>query len=226
MKQRRIVVVSQKGGVGKSTFARSLAVEFTKADWRTKIIDMDTKQGTSTKWAMRRQEAGIEPAIQVESNNNVASAVNTNSDYQLLIFDGQPHASSLTREAAEGADLVIIPLKAGEDEIDPAIDLARELHTKAGVDPMRIFFLFNQIADENAVDVKRTYELIERQGYPTSDSYIRNLTSYNKALSEGRGITEVSHPKVKAEAEAALNDIVGHFYNLIEQEKQEKQGVA
>ena len=45
-----VSLLSQKGGVGKSAIARTLAVEFSQAGWKVKIGDLDTMQGTSTKW--------------------------------------------------------------------------------------------------------------------------------------------------------------------------------
>jgi chromosome partitioning protein len=41
-----ISFISQKGGVGKSTLARALAVECAKADLKIKIIDLDSQQKT------------------------------------------------------------------------------------------------------------------------------------------------------------------------------------
>ena len=38
----KIAMVGQKGGVGKSTFARIIAVEATKGGLQAKIADMDT----------------------------------------------------------------------------------------------------------------------------------------------------------------------------------------
>ena len=42
-----IGVVSQKGGVGKSTCARLIAREYAYAGWDVKIADLDVSQGTS-----------------------------------------------------------------------------------------------------------------------------------------------------------------------------------
>ena len=53
-----ISLISQKGGVGKSGIARLLAVEFVRAGWSVKIADLDTMQGTATKWKARRDRAG------------------------------------------------------------------------------------------------------------------------------------------------------------------------
>lgn len=40
-------VVSQKGGVGKSTIARLIARELASQDWQVKIADLDISQATS-----------------------------------------------------------------------------------------------------------------------------------------------------------------------------------
>ncbi|MBA3922086.1 MAG: ParA family protein, partial [Nostocaceae cyanobacterium] len=50
----QIGVVSQKGGVGKSTIARLLAREYAAAGWDVKIADLDIAQATSTNWKQRR----------------------------------------------------------------------------------------------------------------------------------------------------------------------------
>ena len=59
-----IGMVSQKGGVGKSTLARMMAREFVAGGLTTKIADLDTQQQTCTHWAGRRAEAGVTPELQ------------------------------------------------------------------------------------------------------------------------------------------------------------------
>lgn len=49
-----IGMVSQKGGVGKSTLARMMVREFVEGGMRAKIADLDTQQQTCTNWAGRR----------------------------------------------------------------------------------------------------------------------------------------------------------------------------
>jgi chromosome partitioning protein len=52
-------LVSQKGGVGKSTLARLVAREYATAGWNVKIADLDTAQGTSFNWQARRLQHTI-----------------------------------------------------------------------------------------------------------------------------------------------------------------------
>lgn len=69
-----IALVSQKGGVGKSALARTLAREAAAAGLTVKLADLDVQQGTCTDWNRDRNAAGSEPSISVESfrSNSVA----------------------------------------------------------------------------------------------------------------------------------------------------------
>ena len=64
----KIGVVSQKGGVGKSTLARMIACEYAEAGWEVKIADMDLKQSTSYDWQQDRLAKGTEPTSQSSSS--------------------------------------------------------------------------------------------------------------------------------------------------------------
>ena len=46
----KISLVSQKGGVGKSTLARMIACEYAAGGWDVHIADFDTRQGSCTEW--------------------------------------------------------------------------------------------------------------------------------------------------------------------------------
>jgi chromosome partitioning protein len=68
-------VVSQKGGVGKSTVSRLVAREYAQAGWDVKIADLDISQGTSIDWKKRREENRLTPEIAVEPFRTVSQAL-------------------------------------------------------------------------------------------------------------------------------------------------------
>ena len=103
-----VSMVSQKGGVGKSTLARLLAREFATQDWRVNFADLDISQGTSFQWRARRLEDQIEPDVPVEQFGRVDQALKIGDQYDLLIFDGAPHGSQATRAIAQTSDLTVI----------------------------------------------------------------------------------------------------------------------
>ena len=54
-------VVSQKGGVGKSTLARAVATTYALAGWNVKVADLDINQASSFSWLQRRLARDIQP---------------------------------------------------------------------------------------------------------------------------------------------------------------------
>ena len=74
-------IVSQKGGVGKSTLARLVAREYAEAGWDVKIADLDVAQDTSFHWQARRLQRALEPVIPVERFGTVKQALKLDPHY-------------------------------------------------------------------------------------------------------------------------------------------------
>ena len=147
-----IGMVSQKGGVGKSTLARMMAREFVAGGLTTKIADLDTQQQTCAHWAGRRAENGVTPEMQVQSFASVKTALEDAPRFDALILDGKPNASEQTLcshrkippfgagggqpgqvgvNRAVTPDGTIVPL-AGNDEIDLPAGGVFEMFTPGG----------------------------------------------------------------------------------------------
>src|SRR2546422_155250 len=122
-----IGVVSQKGGVGKSTIARLIARELAAQDWEVKIADLDISQATSYHWRARRLQRAIEPDISIEQYGRVDQALKSAEHFDLLVLDGAPHATQATQQIAKASDLVIIPTGLAVDDLQPGVTLAHEL---------------------------------------------------------------------------------------------------
>lgn len=132
-----IGMVSQKGGVGKSTMSRLIAREYAAAGWEVKIAPLDVSQGTSTDWKQRREQHGLQPEVAVEPFRTVAQAIKVASLYDLLVFDGPPHSMAGTLEIARASNLVVLPTGLSLDDLKPTVLLAHEL-IEAGINPDRI----------------------------------------------------------------------------------------
>ena len=104
-----IGIVSQKGGVGKSTIARLIAREMAALGWQVKIADLDVSQGTSFNWRSRRLQHHIDPDISIELFGRVDHALSVAERYDLLLLDGAPHSTRATEQIAVASNLVIIP---------------------------------------------------------------------------------------------------------------------
>ena len=142
-------MVSQKGGVGKSTLSRLVAREYALAGWTVKIADLDVSQGTSFNWQSRRLQAGIEPVIPVERFGTVEQALKTGSHYDLLILDGPPHSTAGTLKIAAASLLTILPTGLSLDDLEPSVLLAHELR-KREIKAAKIAFALSRVGDSES----------------------------------------------------------------------------
>jgi chromosome partitioning protein len=206
-----IGLVSQKGGVGKSTLARLVAREYAHAGWHVKIADLDISQGTSTDWKQRRERGGIKPDVAVEPFGAVAQALKVAPTYDLLLFDGPPHSMAGTLEIAQASDAVILPTGLSLDDLKPSILLAHELVEKS-VPRHKLVFVLCRVGDrENEISEAKAY--IRKAGYEVLDGELPERTGYRRASDQGRAVSETTHPSLREKAERvaqSIIDFVGH----------------
>ncbi len=202
----KVGVVSQKGGVGKSTISRLIAREYAAAGWDVKIADLDISQGTSTDWKQRREVNNIQPEIAVEQFRTVTQALKHADVYDLLIMDSPPHSMQGTLEIAQVSDLVILPTGLSLDDLKPSVLLAHEL-VKAKVSIDKITFVLCRVGDrENEIQEARSY--IEKAGYTTVAGSIPEKTAYRQASDNGRALSEVSFSSLRHRAEEVAQGII------------------
>jgi chromosome partitioning protein len=156
-------MVSQKGGVGKSTLSRLVAREYALAGWTVKIADLDVSQGTSFNWQSRRLQAGIEPVIPVERFGTVEQALKTGSHYDLLILDGPPHSTAGTLKIAAASLLTILPTGLSLDDLEPSVLLAHELR-KREIKAAKIAFALSRVGESES-EIEEAREYITEAGY-------------------------------------------------------------
>ncbi|MEO0804207.1 MAG: ParA family protein [Cyanobacteria bacterium J06642_2] len=201
-----IGMISQKGGVGKSTLARLIAREYAAAQWDVKIADLDTSQGTSTEWKLRREENDLRYAVAVEPYRNVAQALKHADSFDLMVFDGPPHSMSGTLEIAKTSKLVVLPTGLSLDDLRPTIRLAHELVDK-GISDEQIAFTLCRVGDrDNEIEEARTY--IEKAGYLVIQGSIPEKTAYRRASDEGKAVSEVSYLSLRKRAEEVAQGII------------------
>ena len=105
---KTITIAMQKGGVGKSTLTRSLAVAASKVGHNVLVLDMDAQQSIS-QWAERRDEQlpVVKFSSEIELPKMLERAKRAGCD--LVIIDTPPARSTAAPAAIEEADLVIVP---------------------------------------------------------------------------------------------------------------------
>jgi len=109
---RTIALVSQKGGTGKTTLSLHLAVAAEMARQRAVVIDLDP-QASSAEWKDSRQSDT--PVVVSVPATRLPHALHAAQDggADLVVIDTAPHAGDAALAAAEVANLVLIPCRAG-----------------------------------------------------------------------------------------------------------------
>ena len=201
-----VSMISQKGGVGKSTIARSVAVELVNAGWSVKIADLDTHQGTSTKWKIRRDAAGFSPEIPVEKYKTVDRALKESAAYDAMILDGPAHADRNGLLMAQASDLVVLPTSYSLDDMEPAVEVFYDLEEK-GVDPAKIAVVFTAKGTSlNAAELTaRSY--FKRAGITPLKPVMPHKTSIETAMMEGKSASEIAHKGLKGQVINVVSEI-------------------
>ena len=211
-----IGMISQKGGVGKSTLARMMAREFAAGGLRVKIADLDTQQQTCTYWAGRRAENRVEPELQVQSFASVKTALEDAARFDALILDGKPNASEQTYEIAAACDLAVIPTGQTVDDLHPGVVLAHNLRKK-GIDLQKIAFaMFKTTGSERENMAARLY--LQQAGYTVLGGEVSVSTAYGSASDLGKAITETSFRSLNDRAAALAQSVIDKMAELGERQ--------
>lgn len=210
----KIAVVSQKGGVYKSTISRALATAYASAGWNVKIADLDISQSTSFTWLQRRLANKYTPVVAVETFGTVASALKVADAYDLMVFDGAPHATKATAEIARHADLVILPTGLSIDDLEPTVLLANALTSKEGVPLERIAIAVCKVGDSKR-ELEEARDYLAATPYFVLDGQIPEKTCFRRVQDVGLSVLETPFKGPKAQADELIQNIVNRFESIV-----------
>lgn len=201
-----VSLLSQKGGVSKSTLARLIAREYANAGWTVKIADLDISQGTSFNWQARRLQNQIEPVIPVERFGSIEQAMQACKQFDLLMIDAPPNSTAATLRIARAADIIILPTGLSLDDMQPSVLLAHEL-VKKGVTRSSIAFALCRVGDSH-IEVTEAQTYIAEAGYRVLSGSIPEKIAYRRASDEGRALNETRFPSLNQRADKLAQSII------------------
>jgi chromosome partitioning protein len=206
MAKRRVIgVVSQKGGVGKSTLCQLIAREAAAQGKQAKILDFDVKQMSSTDWVRERLERGLEPAVDAEPTRNIVKSLKQNRGYEIVVLDGAPGSPKRTAELVPECDLLILPTGASKADLVPTIALAKRIAQMPHQAEGPLFALCRLLTAAEAAEARAT---IAAAGFATLDGQLIERPSYRQAQNFGRSISETAFPSLNAKARKLAREIL------------------
>ncbi|MBL6458693.1 AAA family ATPase [Belnapia sp. T6] len=196
-----VSVLARKGGTGKSTAVRCLAVEALKAGRRVVIIDTDP-QPTCYRWGQRRATTGIPvPLVVVPAPGGLAAQIESYraQGVDLILVDTPPTATPAVNAALDhstGALVVTRPNPEDLESVQESLRVASAQKRRTGV------ILWQSPPDKRVKAVALAREALEAMGADVCPTAISASISYPYAYAEGLTPQE-REPEGRARAELA-----------------------
>lgn len=205
-------VLAQKGGVGKSMVCRLFTTEYARMGWKVLIADMDTSQSTSFEWNALRNQYNIEPKLDVHRFNTVDQVLKIADNYDLVAFDGAPHATRITQQIAHACDLVLLPTGSSLEDLNPQIRLAHELK-ESGVPQAKIAFVLSRIGGSK-IELQEVLTYLRFTNYFILTGQLPEQTAFRQAVSEGKSAGETKFARLSERCDQVVQSIVDRIKEL------------
>jgi chromosome partitioning protein len=191
---KTLAIISQKGGVGKTTLATALAVEAGRDGKKTVVFDLDPQASASFWKDTRKDELVAMTAIPAARLGHVLTAAG-DAGCDLAIIDTPPFSKDIAYEAAQHADFVLLPSRPAVLDVmamSRTIELVR--HYKK---PFAAVLTF---CPPMGREVDDTLQVIGQLGADICPVRIGNRIAYSRAQQTGRAAQEIE-PDGKAAQE-------------------------
>ncbi len=179
-----IALISQKGGVGKSTLAVHLATEACAQGQRVLLLDLDP-QGSAMEWANRRGDRP--PDVSGANPASVAKEIEQakGDGFDLVVIDTAPHADHAALQAARAADLIAIPCRPSTFDIaaiSATLDLCKLANKQAVV-------VLNAAPIRSRVTAEAVEAIVEKGG-KVSPVVVYQRVAFQHCMIDGRTAAE------------------------------------
>jgi chromosome partitioning protein len=179
-----IVVASQKGGSGKTSLCRSLAVAAQQGGASTAILDTDP-QGSLTSWWNRR-EAQSPALVKFDPDDLTAAAAKLEAGgVEYLFIDTPPSVHPEMARLLTKATLAIVPVRPSPDDLD-AVGGTLSLIEAAGCP---FVFVITQAKPRTRLQMQAVMALAKHG--KLAPTIVHDRTDFPTAAIVGRTVTEM-----------------------------------
>lgn len=183
---RIVAVAGQKGGVGKTTTAMSLAAVAAEAS-NVLVVDVDP-QASSTWWAERAGEE-LPFAFTSDADPGILRRLRDLPHYDVVFVDtpGSLEGHDVLDAVLAVADFVILPTEPAALAVVPLIRTVTNIVAPRGV-PYRV--LLNKVDPRLPVELADARQMLDAQGIPAFRTAVRRYKAHERAPLEGKVVTQ------------------------------------
>lgn len=202
MPMKTIVVAAQKGGSGKTTLARNLAVAAAQDGRNVLCLDLDPQGSLRAWWESREADTPAMLHSDPAPHALKATLDAATAQFDLCIIDTPPAAPEWLAEALGAADLVLIPVRPSPD------DLRAVGATIAAANAAKVPFVFALSQTPRARITEEAARVLAQHGR-VAPVNIAQRVSYAETGATGQAVSETADAKAGAEIAAVWNYVKG-----------------
>lgn len=202
-KCKKIAVIGQKGGIGKTTLSVNLSVAAEAVGLRTALFDLDPQE-SATVWADRRK--ADTPHVEFLTLRRLADALQTAEiqGFGLVVMDTPPAAGPEAYAAAQSADLILVPCGTSLVDLD-AIKRTVMMIKSVGIPA---YAVFNEVPPGATVLLDDARALVAKEGLEISPIVVRSRGAFRASWPLGKSVTEIEPDGKAAEEISKLQNWV------------------
>ena len=206
-----VLIGSQKGGCGKSTTAANICAHLSQSGKDVVLVDAD-RQCTAANWAMDRSGKSDLPVVHcIQKYNKIRDTLlDLDKRYEFVIVDSAGRDSQELRSGALAAQILIIPFRPSQPDLDTLPKLQDIIHNTREYHPNLIVYGLLTMAPTNPMINESEDAKDYLSDYPEIQllkTVIRDRKIYRDAMSEGMGVVEMDNPKAREEIQSLMTEI-------------------
>lgn len=200
-----ISVTNLKGGVGKSTLSRNIAVYFAEKGLKSCIVDTDLEQRTTCDWFERRDDdAAHIPVFPMTTVQTLPKDISTheNDGYNMIVIDGVPQLDKVVTRTILISDILLIPITPSIDDLKSFERFLNRLEeVKIHREDVPAFVVLNKFSGRNNEDLEmqEALALFAEYGINVLETTIADRVAHRRASKYGLTAYEWEDKKAKQE---------------------------
>jgi chromosome partitioning protein len=212
---RRILFTSQKGGVGKSTLARSAAVALAYAGRKVLLADFDVDQRTCMRWQAQRVARALTPSIEVAAFSKEKKLGRVEFEYQDIVIDTRGQFDETSLDVAISSDVVFLPSSFSLDDVSPTLRVVESLRN-AGIPSARVAIVFCRTGGSKKQE-QQARSIFEMNSIVVLDPVLPQKDGFISLYATGRTGREAGQPNLRSVA-LAMDEALLAFIDVASRE--------